>query len=479
MSLKGENHQRFKELRQLGMTDYEIVLEVAKHSSAFRLRRIWRELRGFTLEELSELCTRYSDTSVDARTLSYWERFPKAERGRKLGLSELLLLSKALKTSVHELVDAADMDALPRHEASFLKASAETLETTDVHSTNQSSAEMFTASGIAAQRSAEHLSKLPNDRYAEEDIQSIFEKVVLLSRQHLHIDSLELFNETLAVRDQVYRLLERGSSTKQLNDLFLFSSILSLLLADTCIGVGALKDAQRIAKSAFTDAQQAKHSGLKFWAKGQILAACSRWDDCLREALELTQSTEQYLSTPEIKSRYFITLAGHAARQNLTDHAEFALNSCEKARSNSTHADFLTNEVGGMFAFPEEKELQLVAGIWNELGQYEKAEEAASSCIRIYQSNELERRAFGNQANASVNLAIARAHGSGGIEGVEDALSEIFELPPQKRQRWIVSPLRNLVEDLPTQSSRKHAILRDKILDFQANSSENFANMIT
>lgn len=475
---KVEIRRRVCELRDQSLSDEQVV-SALRTESPYRPRRLWRELRGLTQANLAELYQEKTNKSVDIRTISHWENFPQSDR--PLTVEILANLQDLLEApSLMALVDERDLEELPDAVLKVIRgevvASPRAKSFDSTHSASAGQGGFSHLAGLIAARSENHIQVTalnePNHLMDE-----LYDQIVSVARLHLHINSLELFEQTNNLREEVYTYLQTEKAHKQKTELLLFASILSCLLSDTCSSCGAFHEAQTIANAALSYADAAGHKGLQFWIQARLLATVSKHQGDFHRALSYASKAEKLAENPLQQCQVFNAMAGFCAKTNRMEQSRYALEKAMRARDLWHGTDFLSDEIGGMFAYPIEKELQIQSSNYIIMQDYSDAERMASRSIELYESNPVEERAFGNESLARINLATARMMSDNDFHGAAEALEPVFELPGSKRQSWFVKPLLNLRGQV-AQTKKRSGVENDlieRIGVFSSSTAENHA----
>ncbi len=281
---------------------------------------------------------------------------------------------------------------------------------------------------------------------AQATLEQLTEDVTRLSREHLYINSTELFGETLRVRNRVYRLLEEEQYPRDKTHLYYLASILCCLLSDTSSSVGFSRAAGDLAQAAFAYAEIIGHNGLRVWGR-TMLASLAYWSDRPRRAYDLNLSCERWAGEPVYQLQ---VVNGKALFEACTGRREEALRSLHQAtelRDSVTGSNELFDGIGGMFDYSHAKQMQIAAMTWVQLAEYGQASSSAERALELYRSGPPETRAFGNEASASIDLARCCIL-AGELDAAEEHLAPVLALPPGQRQEWFLQRLRSLLREL-------------------------------
>lgn len=486
---------RHERLRQ-GHTIKQMAEEMAR-LWRLRSRRAWRYANGFTQDEVARLLNELHEdprASMTGRRISEYEVWP--ENGQVPSPDVLIGLATVLGAAVADLLDQADLDALPTRTRRVLDSivreqaspngppgaptpqSSAAGETTDSRLVDAGEAHragtrltraafrrVFQAAADEARRHAERMEMrvMPTPRLEE-----LTEDTIRLAREHLYINSVELFGETLRTRDHVYRLIDAGQRPDDARELHHLASILCSLLADTSASVGFLRECEELARAAGSYAEIIGHNGLRVWSKTMI-ASVAHWNGRPRRAYEIQSSALKWARSDPI---YEIQLRNGTALFHACMGDRSAaladLHAAEELREGLNDRNELFDDIGGMFAYPHARQSQIATMTWIQLEEYGRAAESGLEALRLYQASPPESRAFGNEASAAIDIGLCHVL-AGDLDAARERLQPVFDLPPAQRQEWFMQKLRSLAERL---SSRRYArstagtSLRDEIEEF-------------
>jgi tetratricopeptide (TPR) repeat protein len=258
-------------------------------------------------------------------------------------------------------------------------------------------------------------------------------------------------------------------------DLHLFAAVTTCLLADTSASAGFLDLADQQAQAAVEYAGAAGHDQLRFWVDGNFRSSLANWRGAPQSALERLVRSRSLARGHISELQFANSKALYLARLGRRDEALEAIGSLAWHREEHDGQDHLYDEIGGMFAYPEAKQEQVLAQTYIYLGEPAKAEESAGRSLELYQSAPATQRAFGNEAAATIDLAHARLE-LGNIEAASASLQPIFDLPPRQRQQFVVLRLVELRDGFVGSKPGKAKaakVLVDQIATFTAETAND------
>jgi tetratricopeptide (TPR) repeat protein len=437
----------------------------------FRPRQAWRHAHGFTQDEVAQRYNEVVDDAAAAMTgkrISDYESWPNSGARPLPGV--LAVLATIYQTTPANLVDYADLEHMPRADVQAIQSAHPPLiDGTYIESNRiaapKASAEDRLVLGVAnrelpqrpptlkdvleyiSKQSRDHAERAEMTNLPLPTLEELDNEVRRLTKEHLYINSLELFSDTVRARDRVYRLLEGHQYPAQTSHLYLLASILCALLADTCASVGYHSAASEHIHAAGVYAEIIGHNSLRVWSRAGLEASLALWGGREHRALQLSESAANWPSTAISRLHVYNARGLHAASLGKEELARDYLQTARDLREHVQDDDELYDEFRGMFAYPAEKQSQIAAVAYVKLGDAQAAMAEATKALDLYRSKPAEERAFGNEASASIDLA--RGHLiSGEIEGAAEALTDVLRLPPIQRQEWFVLRLKEFRRDL-------------------------------
>jgi transcriptional regulator with XRE-family HTH domain len=299
---------------------------------------------------------------------------------------------------------------------------------------------------VAAQ-SRHHAGEAEMTNIGEMTLEELDNDVRRITKEHLYINSVSLFGETVRLRDRVYKLLEGRQYPRQSAQLYFLASVLCALLSDTSASVGAPAAAIEQLRSAFAYAQIIGHDGLRLWSRGSMEASLAFWAERPRRALDLINASEQWASSSIGRVQLHNCRALYSASLGYQSEASQELGLATDARDAGNGSDELFDSIGGMFSYPQAKQSQVATITYLKLGDHRQATREAAQALDLYESAPDDQRAFGNEASARIDLARTYILNRE-LEGARESLGPVFNLPPIQRQEWFILRLRELQPEL-------------------------------
>lgn len=294
--------------------------------------------------------------------------------------------------------------------------------------------------GMAARKARDLILVAESANVGAETLEQIREDLIAVARDYLREPLPALLPDLIDLQDVVFRLLDNRQPPAQLRDLYLYSGVLSGMLAKASHDLGNPRWALTHARLAHVCAVNAGHIGLQGWTRGlqSLIAYWAEWPhDAVRyarmgyaEAPSLTSTTAAWL--PALEARAL-------ARMGQVADARQALARARAARERVAPDEL--DEIGGLLTFSQPREMYYAAETAIQLpGFAEQAERDAAAAVV-----ELERAGLANSPEASFSdlagarsdLALARVR-RGQIDGAREALRPVLDLPPDQRIGGIV-----------------------------------------
>ncbi|MGW1006455.1 helix-turn-helix domain-containing protein [Streptomyces sp. NPDC002520] len=255
-----------------------------------------------------------------------------------------------------------------------------------------------------------------------------------IASDYVHAPLHQIFTDLVTTRDRLFSLLNGRQPLAQTRELLLLAGTSCLLLAHASQNLGDEGAAVAQLQSAWTFAEQCDHNDLRAWVKGTA-ALIAEWSSRRQTALDYTRQAIHLASGGETRVRIAAIEARAAARIGDRRTAMASLEELKRAREQTAAPDTLTR-FGGLLTFPEAKQHYYIGGTFALLGEYQPAEQHALAAIELYENGPQEHRSYGDEALARLDIVTARIAG-GELEGAEEQLRPILDLPPDRRIRQL------------------------------------------
>ncbi|WP_198358397.1 hypothetical protein [Streptomyces fildesensis] len=326
--------------------------------------------------------------------------------------------------------------------------------------------EMGRLAAMAANRALRFAVAAESNSIGPETMDHISTEVRRIAADYPRVPLGALFGDLVEVQDLIFRLLESNRMKPgQARDLNLYASMASGMLAKASHDLRDPQSAMQQARAAYICANQAEHPAMQAWTRGlQSLIAywAGRPDDAAHYAM--SGATSATTSTGTVG----IWLAALEARaQALLGDADSVRRANERAsdlRDRTTVDDL--DDIGGILTFPRPRQLYYGAEAEVLLGDLTPGiEDRAAEAVRAYSDAAPEEWAFGDEAGAQTNLALARLAGNN-LDGAAEAVRPVLDLPPAQHNAGILLSIQRVSEALrrgPTRTATGAKELRNEI----------------
>ncbi|MER6395803.1 hypothetical protein ABT263_06995 [Kitasatospora sp. NPDC001603] len=277
--------------------------------------------------------------------------------------------------------------------------------------------------------------------------------------------------DLVEVQDLTFRLLEHGRvKPLQARELYLLAGITSGMLAKASHDLGNPSAAMMQARTAFVCADNADHHAMRAWVRS-LQSLISYWAGRPAEAADY--ATLGQAAASGVRGTTSVWLACLSARAHALlgdgEATRTAIQQAEDARS-VVELDELDG-FGGIMTFPAPRQLYYVAEATVHLGEDPGLGESRSeAAVNAYRNASEDEWAFGDEAGAQTDLALARI-ARGEIEGAVEAVRPVLDLPAEQRNFGITSSAQRVHAALHANGRRSGgagAGLREEIEAFTA-----------
>jgi hypothetical protein len=297
----------------------------------------------------------------------------------------------------------------------------------------------------AAQGSMEFLTWAADDRVPGPVLDHVLGELRRVATDYVHMPVLPLFVDMIDLRDSAFGLLQSRPHPRQARELFFVAGTVSTLLAHASQNMGNAAAARTQAATAWACAEESDDDDLRGWVRG-TQGLIAEWTLHYREALEFVREGQRYASGPEQQARLAAIEARTLARAGDTPAALEAMSRANRARELPDRDDRLSS-LGGILTFPHVKQMYYAGSTLVIAGETVQGEQACLDVISSYETGPLDRRSYGDEAIARVDLALARLHGDD-LDGASAALQPVLQLPTEQRIRQITDSLTRVRERL-------------------------------
>ncbi|MGW0734456.1 hypothetical protein [Streptomyces sp. NPDC002851] len=317
--------------------------------------------------------------------------------------------------------------------------------------------EMGRQAAMAANRALRFAVTAESTLVGPETLDHIRDEVTRIAAAYPRVPLHDILADLIEIQDLIFRLLESGRPTPaQAVDLNLWASMTSGMLAKASHDLSDPKSAMTQARAAYVCADQAGHNGMRAWIRG-LQSLIAYWAGRPEDAAVYAARGTGLFSAPS--GTVAVWLAAQEARAHAIlgdgDGVHSALLRAADARDTTVRDDL--DAIGGILTFPLPRQAYYTAEARVLLGDTTReTERAAEEAVHAYATAPAEEWAFGDQAGAQTNLALARVARSD-LDGAADAVGPVLDLPPAQHNHGIVVSAQRVHEALSTGPLRNAA----------------------
>jgi tetratricopeptide (TPR) repeat protein len=321
---------------------------------------------------------------------------------------------------------------------------------------------------MSARRSARFTTYAETSNTGAEAIEQLRHDVVGVANSYLRQPLTAIMGDLIELQDVVFTLLEGKQKPVQTRDLYLLAGVATGMVAKASQDLGRFHEAITLARTTSVCADNADHHGMRAWARN-LQALIAFWAGRPQESVRFAQAGSE-LGAP-VTGSVMAWLASSEARAwaQLGDADQARASLARAADHRDRHAPDDLDHIGGLCAFPLAKQHYYAADAHIFLtGAETDADREATQALALYEAAPDDDRAFGDEAGARSDLALARLR-AGALDGTRDALAPVFDLPPDKRIGGIITSVNrvhNALRDPAISTSALARDLRDEIEAF-------------
>lgn len=294
---------------------------------------------------------------------------------------------------------------------------------------------------VAARRASKFLAGHGEiDRAAMEQLH---DDVRTVARAYPQRPLTELLPGLAESQDTLFRLCDERQRPGQAKTLYFLAGVTSGLMAKASHDQANPHAAATQARAAWLCADRAEHPALRAWIRG-LQSLVAYWAGRNRDALRYAQQG----SAEETRSTVAVWLASCEARAwaalGNRHEASEAIARAEEAWERVVEDDL--DELGGICTFGRTRQAYYAADALAWVDPH-AASYHAEAAIEGYEDTDNPEWAFGDQAGAYADLAIARI-GAGQYDGAAEALAPVLALPAEQRINGIIISTRRVYDAL-------------------------------
>ncbi|CUU55225.1 hypothetical protein Ga0074812_104306 [Parafrankia irregularis] len=292
---------------------------------------------------------------------------------------------------------------------------------------------------MAAERSRTFITR-KNVLAGGETIEQIADEVGELARIYPVTPLPMLLGRLVDAQDSILSLLELRQKPANAQQLYFLASLVAGMLAYAGNDVGKPQIALAHARSAFTWAEYSDHNGMRAWIRGLQSFVCY-WADRPHDSIRYAQSGEEFARAAKSSAGVWL-FSGEArawAALGDADKAKSLILQAERVRESARPDDL--DEFGGICTFGESRQLYYAGRALACLpSEGEAAERYSIQAVEAYSDPQQPEWDFTCQADSRISLALARSL-NGEIDGVSEALQDVFSLAPEQRINDLVKTI--------------------------------------
>ncbi|MCM2579736.1 hypothetical protein [Streptomyces meridianus] len=292
---------------------------------------------------------------------------------------------------------------------------------------------------MAARRALRFTAMAEGSSIGPETLSQIHDEVRRLTVAYPRLALPTLLGDLVEVQDLTFRLLEHGRvKPLQARELYLLAGITSGMLAKASHDLGNPSAAMMQARTAFVCADNADHHAMRAWVRS-LQSLISYWAGRPAEAADYATLGQSVAGNVRGTTSVWLACLSARAHALLGDgeSTRSAIQQVENARA-AVELDDL-DAFGGIMTFPVPRQLYYVAEATMHLGEDAVlGESQAEAAVTAYRNAAEDEWAFGDEAGAQTDLALARI-ARNEIEGAIEAIRPVLDLPTEQRNFGITS----------------------------------------
>jgi len=295
---------------------------------------------------------------------------------------------------------------------------------------------------MAAQR-ARKFTLSNESAVSAESVEQVYDDVRRLAVAYPQRPLPEILGELVEVQDNTYELLEHQQRPQQARDLYLLAGVVGGLLAKASHDLAEPHAAMTQARAAFVCADNAEHDGLRAWLRG-LQALIAYWADRPSESVRYAQSGAEYATRGHGTAAVWLAVS-EARGLAALGSSEGTLAAIERAERGWDEVQpNQLDELGGICTFNRSRQIYYAADALTWLpDQGVNAESYSNQAVQAYGDSSSPEWAFGDQAGAHTDLAIARV-ARGELDGAREAINLVLDLAPERRINGIIRSVQRM-----------------------------------
>ncbi|MER7149660.1 hypothetical protein [Streptomyces lydicus] len=296
---------------------------------------------------------------------------------------------------------------------------------------------------MAARRAFRFSAMTEGSSIGPETLDELQQEVRRLAAAYPRLPLATLLGNLVEAQDLTFHFLEHGRvRPAQARELYLLSAVTAGMLAKASHDLGDPRSAMTQARTAYVCADNADHHAMRAWVRG-LQSLIAYWDGRHQEATKYAALGTSQAEGVTGTSAVWLSCLHARANAALGDRATVreSLAQAERARDATAPDDL--DEFGGIMTFPVPRQLYYAADATAWLSDASEAEQQAEAAVAAYRQADPDEWAFGDEAGAHTDLALARIH-AGTLDGIDEALRPVLDLPADQRINGIVASVRQV-----------------------------------
>ena len=288
---------------------------------------------------------------------------------------------------------------------------------------------------VAADRAQRFALNLPG--MADLTVEQVVEGVRDLALAYPTRPLPDVLGHLVSTQETVFGLLARPQRPSHGRQLYFLAGVVGGMLAKASHDLSDSSAALTQSRTAYLCAEQADHPGLRAWISG-LQSLISYWAGRPHESIRYAQRGAEFAARSGNTSTVWLPAseARAWARVGDTEQTLAAIQRAEEAW-NTVQLDEL-DELGGLATFSRARQLYYAADALAWIpDQADSAERYSTQAVAAYADPNSPDWAFGDQAGAHSDLAIARI-ARGELEGAAEAIAPVLGLPVEQRIGGII-----------------------------------------
>jgi len=255
----------------------------------------------------------------------------------------------------------------------------------------------------------------------------------------------EVISPLVSAQQAVYEQLEQGTvHTQSARDLHFLAGVTTGMIAKAAHDSGDPARAVELARSAAMAGELAGHRSLQAWISG-LLSLVTYWAGRPQESIRHAQRAAHLAdgTTSTVRLWAAVSEARAWAKLRNPNGVEDALSSATAVADRASGDDL--DDFGGLLTFPHARSLYYSAEASATVGMTEAALRYGTQAVDEYRDPTSDFWAFGDAAGARAALATAHIQ-QGEVEGANELLVPVFDLPPTQRINGIIKCVQPVYE---------------------------------